>query len=127
MLTVNVVLQFIQHRQVAAIASMPGIQGQMIDYIAGRGSRIPRNRIKQVRFPQGAVIGAILRKDKLIIPDGATVVEIGDRAVVFTLPEARWPTWTACSAPAVELDQPCTYAASCISKVCCCSSVVPSC
>jgi trk system potassium uptake protein TrkA len=88
MLTVNAVLQFIQHRQVAAIASIPGIQGQLIDYIAGRGSRITQKQIKDVRFPQGAVIGAILRNGKLIIPDGLTRAEIGDRVVVFSLPEA---------------------------------------
>ncbi len=36
MLTVNAVLQFIQHRQLAAIASIPGIEGQLIEYIACR-------------------------------------------------------------------------------------------
>jgi trk system potassium uptake protein TrkA len=60
----------------------------LIDYIAGRGSRITQKQIKDVRFPQGAVIGAILRNGKLIIPDGLTRAEIGDRVVVFSLPEA---------------------------------------
>ncbi len=42
MLTVNIVQQFIQHRQVAAIASVPGVEGQMIEYIAGaRGAGYP--------------------------------------------------------------------------------------
>jgi trk system potassium uptake protein TrkA len=88
MLTVNAVLQFIQHRQLAAIASIPGIEGQLIEYIAGRGSRITQKQIKDVRFPHSAVIGAILRNGKLIIPDGFTRVEAGDRTVVFTLPDA---------------------------------------
>jgi trk system potassium uptake protein TrkA len=88
MLTVNAVLQFIQHRQLAAIASIPGIEGQLIEYIAGRGSRITQKQIKDVRFPHSAVIGAILRNGQLIIPDGLTRVEAGDRTVVFALPAA---------------------------------------
>jgi trk system potassium uptake protein len=88
MLTANAVLQFIQHRQLAAIASIPGIQGQLIEYIAGRGSRITQKRIKDLRFPHNAVIGAIVRNGSLIIPDGSMRVEAGDRTVVFTLPEA---------------------------------------
>jgi trk system potassium uptake protein len=88
MLTANAVLQFIQHRQLAAIASIPGIQGQLIEYIASRGSRITQKRIKDLRFPHGAVIGAIVRNGSLIIPDGSMRVEAGDRTVVFTLPGA---------------------------------------
>ncbi len=88
MLTVNAVLQFIQHRQVAAIASVPGIEGQLIEYIAGPGSRITRKQIKDLRFPHQAVIGAVLRKGKLMVPDGTMRIETGDRAVVFAMPEA---------------------------------------
>jgi trk system potassium uptake protein TrkA len=88
MLTVNAVLQFIQHRQLAAIASIPGIEGQLIEYIARRGSRITQKQIKDVHFPHSAVIGAILRNGKLIIPDGLTRVEAEDRTVVFAMPAA---------------------------------------
>jgi trk system potassium uptake protein TrkA len=88
MLTVNAVMQFVQHRQVAAIASVPGIEGQLIEYIAGRNSRITRKPIKDVHFPRNAVIGAILREGKLLVPDGSMRIEAGDRTVVFTMPEA---------------------------------------
>jgi len=88
MLTVNAVLRFIQHRQVAAIASLPGIEGQLIEYIAGRGSRVTQKALKDLRFPRGAVIGAVLREGQLVIPRGDTRVNAGDRAVVFTLPGA---------------------------------------
>ena len=87
-LTVNAVLQFIQHRQLAAIASIPGIEGQLIEYIACRGSRVTEKQLKAVRFPHNALVGAVLRNGKLIIPDGSTRIEVGDRAVVFALPAA---------------------------------------
>lgn len=88
MLTVNAVQQFIQHRQVAAIASLPGIEGQMIEYIARQGARITQKPLRSVKFPRMAVVGAVLRNGGLIIPDGDTVIRPGDRTVVFALPEA---------------------------------------
>lgn len=88
MLTVNAVQQFIQHRQVAAIANMPGIEGQMIEYIARQGSRITQKPLREMHFPRSAIVGAILRNGSLIIPTGDTRVQVGDRTVVFALPEA---------------------------------------
>ena len=88
MLTVNAVQQFIQHRQVAAIAGVPGIKGQMIEYIARQGSRITQRPLRDVKFPRSAVVGAILRNSELIIPGGTTLIQPGDRAVVFALPQA---------------------------------------
>jgi trk system potassium uptake protein TrkA len=88
MLTANAVMQFINHRQVAAIASVPGIEGQMIEYIADQGSRITRKPLRDLGFPRGSVVGAILRKGQLLIPGGDTIIEAGDRVMVFTLPKA---------------------------------------
>ncbi len=88
MLTVNAVQQFIQHRQVAAIANVPGIEGQMIEYIASEGSRITQRLLRDVHFPRTAIVGAILRNGKLVIPSGDTRIQPEDRTVVFTLPEA---------------------------------------
>lgn len=88
MLTVNAVRQFIQHREVAAIASLPGIEGQMIEYIAREGARITQKPLRHVKFPHSAVIGAVLRNGKLLIPDGETAIRPGDRAVIFALPQA---------------------------------------
>ncbi|MFZ1767665.1 MAG: Trk system potassium transporter TrkA [Caldilinea sp.] len=87
-LTVNAVQQFIQHRQVAAIASLPGIEGQMIEYIARERSRITQRPLRDVKFPHSAIVGAVLRKDSLLIPGGETVIQPGDRTVVFALPAA---------------------------------------
>ena len=88
MLTVNAVQQFIQHRQVAAIAGVPGVEGQMIEYIARQGSRITQRPLRDVKFPRSAVVGAILRNGELLIPGGTTLIQPGDRTVVFALPDA---------------------------------------
>ena len=88
MLTVNAVQQFIQHRQVAAIANVPGIEGQMIEYIASAGSRVTQKPLKDLHFPRMAVVGAILRNGELVIPGGDTRILPDDRTVVFALPDS---------------------------------------
>lgn len=88
LLTVNAVQHYIQHQEVAAVASLPGIEAQLIEYIAKDGCRMTRKRLRDIRFPRNAIVGAILHDDHMIVPDGDTQIEHGDRTVVFALPQA---------------------------------------
>lgn len=87
-LTVNAVQRFIHHQQVATIASLPGINAQVIEYVAAPRSKVTRKALKDLRFPAKAVIGAILHEDRYVVPMGETRIEPGDKTVIFTLPEA---------------------------------------
>ncbi len=88
LLTVNAMQHYIQHQEVAAVASLPGIEAQLIEYIANDGCRITRKRLRDIRFPRNAIVGAILHDDHMIVPTGDTQIEQGDRTVVFALPQA---------------------------------------
>jgi trk system potassium uptake protein TrkA len=85
LLTVNAVHRFIQHQQVAAFATIPGIDVQIIEYIAGKG-KICKKPIKDVGFPDDAIIGAIMHEDTMTVPKGDTLIQSGDRVLVFTRP-----------------------------------------
>jgi trk system potassium uptake protein TrkA len=61
LLTVNAVERYIQHQQVAAIASLPGIDAQCIEYIAKVGSKITRKPLKNVHFPKDLYEGQSCR------------------------------------------------------------------
>lgn len=88
LLTVNAVQRFIQHQQIASIASLPGINAQVIEYIAHEDSQITAHALKDIHFPRAAIMGAILHEDDYIIPHGETHIQPGDKAVIFALPEA---------------------------------------
>jgi len=88
LLTVNAMQHYIQHQEVAAVASLPGIEAQLIEYIAKEGCRITRKQLRDIRFPRNAIVGAILHDDHMIVPTGDTQIEQGDRTVVFALPQA---------------------------------------
>lgn len=88
LLTVNAVQHYIQHQDVAAVASVPGIEAQLIEYIAKDGCHMTRKCLRDIRFPHNAIVGAILHDDHMVVPDGDTQIEQGDRTVVFALPQA---------------------------------------
>lgn len=88
LLTVNAVQRFIQHRMVATIATIPGLDAHCIEFIARAGSKIVKKPLKDLRFPANAMIGAIAHADSIEIPTGETQIQAGDKAVVFALPSA---------------------------------------
>ena len=88
LLTVNAVQRHIQHRQVAAIASLPGIDAEIIEFIAKPGSKITKKPLKDISFPEDAIVGAVVHGDDVVIPKGDTRILQGGKAVVFSLPQA---------------------------------------
>ena len=89
LITVNEVQRFIRHQMVASITSLPEIDAEIIEFQVNSQSKIIRKALKDVRFPDSAIVGAILREDKFILPTGETQFHPGDTVVVFTLPDAR--------------------------------------
>ncbi len=87
-LTVNTVRRFIYQSQVESIAGLPGIEAQLIEYIACEGCHISNNELKKVKFPKNAMVGLVMRQDEVIIPHGDTKIQPGDKVLVFAMPEA---------------------------------------
>ena len=44
--------------------------------------------VRDAGFPVGAIVGAIVHGDEIVMPRGATVLHPDDRVVVFALPAA---------------------------------------
>ena len=53
-----------------------------------RASATPDRRDAEARLPNGGIVGAILRGEEVVVPRGETVIEAGDRVVVFATYEA---------------------------------------
>ena len=65
---------------------MPGFKAEAIEYTAAPGSPITKNMIKDIDFPDGAIIGGVIRGSESFIAVGNTQVEAYDKVAVFTLP-----------------------------------------
>ena len=87
-LTVNGILKFIRRGAVVSVASIPGISAEAIEMIAQEGSRITKKPLIDLKFPKDAILGAVMRNDKVFIPVGSTQIQAGDKVVLFALPPA---------------------------------------
>lgn len=82
----------------AAIAELTGGRSRILAEVEHGDARVietevpaglPPTRLKDVRAPVFAIIGAVLRGDKTIIPRGDDEIRAGDRVVVFCDREAE--------------------------------------
>jgi len=88
LITVNAILRFIRRSTLESVASIPGLDAEIIEIIPRKGSKITKQPLKSLNFRQSAILGAVTRNNDVIIPTGDTQVQTGDRVVVFSLTKA---------------------------------------
>jgi len=88
LLTVNGILKFIRRGAVVSVASIPGISAEAIELIPNEGSKITRKPLSQLKIHKDAILGAVMRGDEVLVPVGNTIIQPGDKVVLFALPSA---------------------------------------
>lgn len=88
MSAVNAILTHVRRGSVLAVATLKGTRAEGIEFDVS--SRFPYAGIPlaKVKLPPGSLIGAIIRGNRVIIPGGGDSVRIGDRIIVFVVPES---------------------------------------
>jgi trk system potassium uptake protein len=86
---VNAILSYVRRGSVLAVATLKGTTAEGVEYRVGSRFPFVGVPLTQVRLPPGTIIGAIIRDDKAIIPQGTDTIRFGDRVIAFLLPEAR--------------------------------------
>ncbi len=82
------ILQFLRRGKVISVSMLPGEGVEAIEFEAMEMSQLVGRPLRKIRFPFGAILGAVQRGSEFMIPDGDTIIEPGDRVVVFTRREA---------------------------------------
>ena len=80
---INRILQFIRRGKILSVASFYEKNAEAIEALALETSDIVGKPLKKLKFPRGAIVGAIIRDDRLIIPQGDSVIEPQDRVIIF--------------------------------------------
>jgi len=84
----NNIFRFIRKGKIEAITSISGMQAEIIEYIVTKENQLTKKPLKNLRFPETAIIGGLIRNGETILPSGDIQFQVGDRVVVFALPEA---------------------------------------
>ena len=86
--TVSSILRHVRHGRVRNVYSVGDAEAEVIEAQVMSTSPLTGNLIRDVDFPEGALVGVIGKPDgRVIRPGGSTRVEEGDVVVIFALSE----------------------------------------
>lgn len=96
-ITVSNILQHVRRGRIHAVHSLHEGFGELIEADALETSPLVGKPLKDVKLPAGVLLGAVVRNGHVINPRGTTVVQAGDRVVLFAATEAVKKVEKMCS------------------------------
>ncbi len=88
LITASNIFRFTMSTDVQAIKCLTGCDAEVLEFIAKPNSPSTKTCIRNLGFPQGAIIGGVVRGDQPFIGRGDFEIKPYDRVVVFALPSA---------------------------------------
>lgn len=84
MAAVDRVLRHVRKGEVLRVATLGEESAEAIEAVVGNCSELLAGPLKELSFPKDAIIGAIVRRDGgIVIPHGESIVQPGDRVIIF--------------------------------------------
>jgi trk system potassium uptake protein TrkA len=71
---------------VEAIKCLSGVEADVLELVAQKGSYVTTNIVEKLDFPEDAIIGGVVRNHESFIVSGNSQIQDGDKVVVFTKP-----------------------------------------
>ncbi|MBS3976593.1 MAG: Trk system potassium transporter TrkA [Syntrophomonadaceae bacterium] len=87
-LVASAILKYIRKGGIVSVSLWQGGGAETMEIIVPDHLAILGKPLQSYKFPRSALIGAIVRANKVIIPSGSDVLLAGDLIIVFALPEA---------------------------------------
>jgi len=87
-LTAAAILKYIRRGHIVSITLLGGDKAEVIELIVPENCSNVNIPLKNLKFPKGAILGAVLRNNLAIIPTGEEQIRVGDQVIVFALPQA---------------------------------------
>lgn len=88
LLTAGAIFQFIRKGDIVSVTLLGSAKAEMIELIVSDKVKITNIPLKKLNFPKDAIIGSIIRNDKVIVPSGDDYLLPGDKILIFALPKA---------------------------------------
>jgi len=88
LITASYIAGFTMHAKVAAFKHLSGINAEVLELVAEPSSPVTKRPIKNLKIPEGSIIGGITRGKNSFIARGDCQINDNDKVVVFSLPES---------------------------------------
>ena len=86
-ITVSTILQHLRRGRIRAVRTLREGVGEVVEAEALDTSKLVGIPLGELHLERGVIIGAIARDDEIILPQSDTVLNPGDRVVMFATPE----------------------------------------
>ena len=83
--TVSSILRHIRHGRVRGVYSIGDAEAEVIEAQILSTSPLAGKQIREIDFPEGVLVGAVMKGEDVVKPTGQTRIEEGDVIVVFTM------------------------------------------
>ena len=87
-ITASTILQHVRRGRISAVHSLGEHLGEMMEAEILESSSLAGLPLREMDLPEGVMLGAIVRDDEVITPRSNTIVNKGDRVVMFVRPSA---------------------------------------
>jgi trk system potassium uptake protein len=88
LIAVNNIFRYIRQGEVENIATLHGVDAEIIEFTILPKTLITKKPIKDLKFPKNAIIGGVIRGNDVFIPNGDFQIKENDQVVVVAFEEA---------------------------------------
>ncbi len=88
LITASSILRYVRRGDILALTTIAKGNVEVIEARVGKTSQLAGKSLKAANLPKAALIGTIIRGDKIIIPSGDDTIEVDDKLIIFTLRES---------------------------------------
>ena len=89
LIAANEISRYLKKGSVEAVSGIYGVDAEFIQYSICKNNRVVKKPLRDLHFPDSALIAGVIRGEEVIIPDGDFQFALNDKAIVFALPEAK--------------------------------------
>ncbi len=88
LITAGAILKYIRTGDIISVTLVGEERAEMLELLAQPGAVAIGKNLKNLDTPSGSVIGAVMREDRVIIPDGNFIINPHDQLMIFALPKS---------------------------------------
>jgi trk system potassium uptake protein TrkA len=86
--TVSAILRLIRRGEILSVATFHGIDAEAIEVEISAKDKLTGKPLRNLKLPEDALVASIVRGKEVFVPYGDTIINPGDKIIVFALPHA---------------------------------------
>lgn len=88
LIAANNIFRFVRKGKIEAITSLHGVDAEVIEYLVHKNNRLTKYPIRELHFPEKAMIGSVIRDGEAVMVSGDFQLQVHDKVIVFAMPDA---------------------------------------